>query len=82
MNGLLRCCIAAATVLGLAACASHGTMRYEPVASTAIQPTAFEQDAAYIQTVERVARRRGVSVQWINPPLRRVVASADGNGLE
>ncbi len=35
-----------------------------------------ERDAAYMAVVERVARRRGIVVQWVHPPLTRV-ASAD-----
>lgn len=81
MNSLLRCCLIAVPVLGLVACASHGGPRYQPEMAAVVQPTAFEQDAVYIQTVERIARQRGVSVKWINPPLKRTVASAD-SGLE
>ena len=78
MNTLLRCCILCATALLLAACASHGTMRHQPAAAAA--PTAsdgLQQDARYMQAVEYVARRRGVEVRWVNPPLKRMVASAD-----
>lgn len=81
MNSLLRCCIIA-SALALAACASQGGMRYQPVASQTVQPASFQQDAAYIQTVERIARQRGVSVQWVNPPLKRVAASSADTGLE
>lgn len=82
MSRLLRCCLVAIPVSGLAACAGHGQMRYEPAASTIIQPKSFAQDDAYMQAVERQARRRGLSVQWIHPPLKRVMASAGGSDLE
>lgn len=77
MNSLLRCGIVAFSALGLAACASQSP-RYEPsVSQTSAQPPGYERDAAYIATVEHIARRRGVGVQWVNPPLRRA-AQSDG----
>lgn len=81
MNTLLRCCIPCAAALLMAACASHGTMRSQP-AATATTPAAYEQDTRYIQAVEYVARRRGVEVHWVNPPLKRMIASADDSGLD
>ncbi|NLB57384.1 MAG: hypothetical protein GX805_02790 [Gammaproteobacteria bacterium] len=75
MNTLLRCCILCATALLLAACASHGTMRHQPAAAT--DADGLQQDVRYMQAVEYVARRRGVEVRWVNPPLKRMVASAD-----
>lgn len=82
MNSLLRCCTVAAGALSLAACASQGQMRYQPVATPAPQQESFQQDAAYIQTVERIARQRGVSVKWVNPPLKRVAASTAAADME
>ena len=78
MNTLFRCSIGCAAALLLTACASHGTMRHQPAAAAA--PTAsdgLQQDPRYMQAVEYVARRRGVEVRWVNPPLKRMVASAD-----
>ena len=78
MNTLFRCSIGCAAALLLTACASHGTMRHQPAAAAA--PTAsdgLQQDARYMQAVEYVARRREVEVRWVNPPLKRMVASAD-----
>lgn len=75
MNTLLRCSIALATAALLAGCAHQGTMRHQPVA--AAQAADYRQDGAYIQAVETRARVRGVEVHWVNPPLRRMVASAD-----
>ncbi|NLG59681.1 MAG: hypothetical protein GX538_05925 [Gammaproteobacteria bacterium] len=75
MNTLLRCCVAAATVAGLAACAHSGTMGYQ---SAAVEPSSeFQHDGEYIQAVEYTARHRGVEVHWVNPPLKRLVATAD-----
>lgn len=78
MNTLLRCCILCAAVLLMVACASHGTMQSQP-AVAATTPDGYEQDTRYIHAVEYVARRRGVEVHWVNPPLKRIVASA-GSG--
>ncbi len=33
------------------------------------------QDDAYVDQVERIARRRGIGITWINAPSRRVAAS-------
>ena len=35
-------------------------------------PNALVENAEYIAYVEELARRRGVDVQWVNPPVRRV----------
>ena len=81
MNTLLRCCIPCAAALLMAACASHGTMHSQPAAAATTQD-GFEQDTQYMQAVEYVARRRGVEVRWVNPPLKPMIASADDNGLD
>jgi len=78
MNTLLRCCITGIAAAGLAACASHGTMRHQPVA--AADASGRNYDVEYVQMVEHVARRRGVDVQWVNPPKKRLVASSDDQG--
>lgn len=87
MNGLLRCCIFGIAALGAAGCASPGYSGYAPpdpsrapVASGDASPE-FRHDTEYTQAVERIARRRGVAVEWVNPPVKRVVASA-ASGLE
>lgn len=76
MNTLLRCCIAAAAVATLAACAHNGPMRHQQPAVASSTPL-YEQNGEYIYAVEAKARRRGVDVHWVNPPLKRLVASAD-----
>ena len=75
MNTLLRCCIAAGAVATLAACAHSDTMRHQ---SAAVAPgsTTYQQDSEYIQIVETKARHRGVEVHWVNPSVKRLVASA------
>lgn len=75
MNALFRVVVLSSAAAGLAACATT-----PPVASHATEPAAASRqvrivnDDAYIAYVERVARRRGVIVQWVNPPTRRIVA--------
>lgn len=39
--------------------------------SAVVQPRDVD-DAAYIARVERVARTRGVSVRWVNPPQKHI----------
>lgn len=77
MNTLLRCCTLCATALLLSACASHGTMLDQPAVATSTDDSGYQQDVRYMQAVEYVARRRGVEVRWVNPPLKRMVATAD-----
>ena len=42
--------------------------------STSMRPADVE-DGAYVARVERTARDRGVSVHWVNPPLKRVAST-------
>lgn len=81
MNSLLRCCIVATAALGAAACASHGVVGYAPTAASG--PVKFTGDAEYTGAVEQLARRRGVEVHWVNPPVKRTsIASVDDNGFD
>ncbi|MDH5824397.1 hypothetical protein QFW77_15595 [Luteimonas sp. RD2P54] len=76
MNRLLRCTFAALALLVLAGCTStQGSAGYRTMPEPA-QPgsPAFERDVAYIASVERVARMRGIDVRWVNPPVRRAAA--------
>lgn len=34
------------------------------------EPSIMDTDAKYVAYVERVARRRGIHVTWVNPPRR------------
>ena len=36
-----------------------------------VEPLRIVTDDAYIAKVNREAQRRGLQVQWINPPVRR-----------
>jgi hypothetical protein len=35
------------------------------------------QDDEYVAIVEEIAKRRGVRVQWVNPPDRRVLVATN-----
>ena len=39
---------------------------------SAMYPNQIVDDAAYIAQVEHMARSRGVSVHWVNPPQKRL----------
>lgn len=65
MRTFLSVLVVCAVVLA-AGCASSGA------SGLAARPTpSIQEDAAYVAAVEQVARRRGVSVRWVNPPLAR-----------
>lgn len=76
MKRFLQAALAAASILGLAACASGGGVASTgSSAAPAHVPEHMVTDAEYVAYVERVARRRGVAVRWFHPPVRRVAAS-------
>ncbi|MBB5015654.1 hypothetical protein [Rehaibacterium terrae] len=62
----MRNLLMVAALASLAACAGRGELR-----ATEQQTASLRQDAEYIAAVERIARRRGVQVYWVNPPQRR-----------
>jgi hypothetical protein len=69
--------LAMAAALSLPGCKTTGDTAYVPAskpvqAGTRLQPR-FEEDAAYIAYVERTARRRGITVQWVHKPVIRYV---------
>jgi len=66
-----------AAAVALVGCSSmhHSAYQAPPqkfVPGTQYQPR-IEEDSAYIAQVERVARIRGVTVQWVNKPTKRHV---------
>lgn len=75
MSTVLRIAAVASACM-LAACASH-TPRTAQAPSPAAARVAYESqprivtDGDYVARVEREARRRGLGIQWINPPVRR-----------
>jgi hypothetical protein len=77
MKSPLRIAVLSLSVLGLAACASsqEGSAYVEPARVVGPNETRIERDAEYIAYVERQALRRGIYVQWVNVPTKRVVAA-------
>lgn len=69
MKSMIRLAAAAAATCLLAGCATS----QEQASYTAPEraPGAVVTDDAYVAYVERVARRRGIDVQWVNVPTRR-----------
>lgn len=41
-----------------------------------------QMDTAYVQTVEHMARNRGVSVHWVNVPERRVTVATAATAVD
>lgn len=70
MNASLRVVVLSLSVLGLAACAG---MPEKPT-QTQRAPSIMDADEAYVAYVERIARRRGIDVVWVNVPRARVPA--------
>ncbi|MFC4728744.1 hypothetical protein [Coralloluteibacterium thermophilus] len=70
------CVLAGLAAAGLSACAT--TAGPPPVPVPPSTASGFH-DAAYMGRVEALAARRGIKVQWVNPPPRpsRAVASVD-----
>lgn len=78
MKRLLRC-VLSASLACLAGCASQAPMRYAESPATAPAPETV-RDVEYMAAVEHVARRRGVQVRWVNPPLKPAIAVAAHTG--
>ena len=68
MNASLRMLALSVAVVGLAACAGMP----EKSAQVERAPTIMDADQAYVAYVERVARRRGIEVVWVNVPRAKV----------
>ena len=63
-----RISVAIGIALALGACASTGGS----TGAAAPARGAVAVDSAYVAAVERIALRRGIDVQWVNKPTRRV----------
>ncbi|RNF82578.1 hypothetical protein [Montanilutibacter psychrotolerans] len=75
MKASLRITVLSLSVLGLAACASTSDRdAFVPPPHT---PSLMDQDEAYIAAVERIARRRGIDVVWVNTPRRPMESEED-----
>lgn len=63
-------------VAALCGCASTQTGIARTPAAAAPTSSLLQEDQAYVQYVERVARRRGIHVVWVNKPLGTSAAQA------
>lgn len=72
MKASLKVAALVACSLGLGACAStDDSMAYtEP--TRVGPPDPIVTDQKYVDAVEREARRRGIYVQWVNMPRKRI----------
>lgn len=70
MSRLASVCAVLALATSAAGCATtaESTAQVPRAASGA---HTIEQDYAYMQRVEDVARSRGIDVNWVNPPSKR-----------
>ncbi|UNK49320.1 hypothetical protein MNR01_16600 [Lysobacter sp. S4-A87] len=77
MNASLRM-VVLVSVCGLAACAGmESKSTYVPEQK---KPSIMDNDEAYIAYVERVARRRGIEVVWVNSPRKSEAQVAQESG--
>jgi hypothetical protein len=60
-----RASLVALALVGLGGCAGMQD-------KSAMYPNQVVDDGAYIAQVEHLARSRGVSVHWVNPPQKRI----------
>ena len=65
MKTFHRASIVALALVGLGGCAGMQD-------KSAMYPNQVVDDGAYIAQVEHLARSRGVSVHWVNPPQKRL----------
>ena len=74
MSSFLRTTVVL-SACALAACASNSPRLADAppadVRMQSVDPLRITTDDDYVARVNREAQRRGLHVQWINPPLRR-----------
>jgi hypothetical protein len=74
MKASLRIAALALSVAGLAACAgTQETSAYVAPGVVGSYPT----DNGYVSSVERIARRQGIQVTWVNVPVKHVKGEQD-----
>jgi hypothetical protein len=71
------CAVAALAVLATGCATTSESTAYAPSPAPTTGTRVIEQDHAYMQQVEHVARRRGIGVTWVNPPMKRRVRSTN-----
>jgi len=74
MGRMLRMVVLSISALGLCACAGTPQRVSQAPPPVVGKPGLFVADGEYITRVEQMARRRGIDVQWVNPPTKRVAS--------
>ncbi len=75
MNASLKVALLSLSIFGLAACAGHSTKSaYVPPQKA---PSIMDNDEVYMATVERIARRRGIDVTWVNLPRKQLAKNSE-----
>ena len=72
MKGSLKVAALVVCSFGLGACASTSDSMSYTEPTRVGPPDPIVTDQAYVDYVERTARRRGILVQWVNMPTKRV----------
>lgn len=67
MGMRLKALLAVAAIAGGAGCSTTNTLAQAGPQAT---PQRYAQDADYVAQVEKLARKRGVRVHWVNAPLK------------
>lgn len=75
MKAMSRIALISVAAAGLAACASMDDGR----ASLSPETRTISPDQAYMSRVETIARRRGIDVTWVNPPVTEETLVASGD---
>lgn len=68
----VRMAVLSASMVCLAACASTGEKTSYVPQQKVYSQTRISTDDAYMARVEAYARRRGIDLQWVNPPTKIV----------
>jgi hypothetical protein len=68
MNASLRIAALALSVAGLTACA--GSMEKSTYESPGVVGS-YAVDTGYVSNIERLARKQGANVTWVNMPVKR-----------
>ena len=76
MKRSVRMAVLSVSMLGLAACASSGGTTSYNAPAKQYEATRLSNDEMYMARVESYARRRGIDLQWVNPP-RKIVAKQE-----
>ncbi|MFD0740424.1 hypothetical protein ACFQZQ_14155 [Lysobacter koreensis] len=79
MNASCRIAVLSLSVLGLAACAGMHEKSDSAFVAPQRAPSIMDNDEAYMAAVERIARRRGIEIVWVNVPRKQLVAQQDDN---